>query len=74
MDQLLDVTAVRVKPDYRLELQFENGERRLFDMSPYMNKKPFIHLKNPGIVCVCFHRLRYSGLAGRHRYCTRNAV
>jgi hypothetical protein len=54
MDQLLDVTAVRVKPDYRLELQFENGERRLFDMSPYMNKKPFIHLKNPALFACAF--------------------
>ena len=45
MDQLLDVTAVRVKPDYHLELEFENGERRLFDMSSYMDKKPFIRLK-----------------------------
>lgn len=34
MDTLLDVVAVRVLPRFRLMLEFENGEQRLFDMSP----------------------------------------
>ncbi|EIC23681.1 DUF2442 domain-containing protein [Thiorhodovibrio frisius] len=54
MDQLLDVTAVRVKPNYRLELEFENGERRLFDMSSYMNKKPFVCLKDSPLFACAF--------------------
>ena len=45
MDALLDVVRVEAKPDYSLLLEFENGEKRLFDMSPYLNKKPFIELK-----------------------------
>jgi hypothetical protein len=45
MQELLDVLKVTVRPEYRLELEFENGERRLFDMSPYMDKKPFLKLK-----------------------------
>ena len=45
MYTLIDVTGVKAHPDYRLELEFENGERRLFDMSPYMDKKPFVKLK-----------------------------
>jgi hypothetical protein len=32
-------------PDYRLYLEFENGEKRVFDMSPYMDKRPFASLK-----------------------------
>lgn len=42
---LLDVIKVTAKPGYLLELEFENGECRLFDMSPIMNKKPFNRLK-----------------------------
>ena len=46
MESLLDVTKVVVRSGYNLELEFENGELRMFDMSPYMNKKPFIRLKD----------------------------
>ena len=46
MDTLLNVVSVKVHPGYLLELEFENGERRNFDMSPYMEKKPFNRLKN----------------------------
>ena len=46
LDTLLDVVSVKVHPGYRLELEFENGERRVFDMSRYMDKKPFNRLKD----------------------------
>ena len=38
----------RVKPveDYQLILTFSNGEMRLFDMKPYLNKGIFRELKN----------------------------
>jgi hypothetical protein len=45
METLLDVVKVVVKTEYILELEFENGERRLFDMSSLMDKKPFNRLK-----------------------------
>ena len=45
MSELLDVVKVRAKPGFLLELEFENGELRLFDMSPLMHKKPFGRLK-----------------------------
>ena len=45
MNELLDVVKVKAKSDYTLELEFENGERRLFDMAPIMDKKPFGRLK-----------------------------
>ena len=44
---LIDVTEVLVKPDYVLELRFENGERRCFDMAPYINQKPWLRIKDP---------------------------
>lgn len=46
MGILLDVINVEAKPDYSLHLEFENGEKRVFDMSPYMNKRPFTKLKD----------------------------
>lgn len=45
MDILLDVVRVEAKPDYTLVLEFENGEQRVFDMAPLMDKKPFVQLK-----------------------------
>ena len=46
MEVLLDVVRVEAKADYKLFLEFENGERRVFDMAPYMDKKPFTQLKD----------------------------
>jgi Protein of unknown function (DUF2442) len=45
MEVLLDVVNVKAEQDYKLLLEFENGERRVFDMAPYMDKKPFVQLK-----------------------------
>ena len=46
MELLLDVVTVKVLSGYRLALEFENGDHRVFDMSPYMDKKPFNRLKD----------------------------
>lgn len=43
---LLDVTHVTVKPDFTLFLEFENGERRRFDMAVYIDQKPWVRLKS----------------------------
>ena len=45
MNILLDVKNVKPTSDYQLHLEFENGEKRIFDMVPYMEKRPFIRLK-----------------------------
>lgn len=45
MEPLLDVVSVEAQTDYTLLLEFENGERRVFDMLPYLDKKPFVRLK-----------------------------
>jgi hypothetical protein len=45
MEALLDVVKVATGPGYQLLLEFENGEKRIFDMTPYMDKKPFLQLK-----------------------------
>lgn len=48
MTDLLDVVEVKACDGYTLELVFENGERRWFDMNPLLEKKPFSRLKETG--------------------------
>ncbi|PIV06580.1 MAG: DUF2442 domain-containing protein [Syntrophobacterales bacterium CG03_land_8_20_14_0_80_58_14] len=43
---LLDVVHVTVKPDFELLLEFENGERRRFNMFTYIDQKPWVRLKS----------------------------
>ncbi len=45
MQPLLDVISVAPQTDCTLLLTFENNERRIFDMVPYLEKKPFYRLK-----------------------------
>lgn len=44
MESLLDVVGVEARRDYTLLLEFENGERRWFDMNPFLTRKPFLPL------------------------------
>ena len=46
MGLLLDVINVQAQRGHQLVLQFENGELRRFDMSTYMDQKPWAKLKN----------------------------
>ncbi len=43
--------VVQVYPldDYRLEIEFENGEQRVFDVKPYLPRGIFIRLQNPAV-------------------------
>lgn len=40
------IKSVRAYHDYRLELVFENGECRIFDLAPYLERGVFTRLKN----------------------------
>jgi hypothetical protein len=42
------LSIIEVKPmsDYQLLLTFENSEKRIFDMKPYLNKGIFKELKD----------------------------
>ncbi len=52
MEALLDVVKVEVEPDYKLRLEFENGEKRVFDMSAYMDKRPFVRIKERSLFAL----------------------
>jgi len=43
---LLDVISVKTRDDYTLELVFENGEKRIFDMKLFFDRNPFVKLLN----------------------------
>jgi hypothetical protein len=49
MVDLLDVINVKAEANYHLILEFENGERRMFDMSRFMDEKPYNRIKNTSI-------------------------
>ncbi|MGH7453168.1 MAG: DUF2442 domain-containing protein [bacterium] len=40
------IKSVNALDDYQLALEFENGERRIFDMKPYLSRGIFVRLQN----------------------------
>jgi hypothetical protein len=46
---LLDVIAVQPRPDFQLDLEFQNGERRRFDMRPLLALKPWTSIASTAI-------------------------
>jgi len=62
----LAVTEVEPLEDYRLLLTFENGEIRIFDMKPYLEKGVFQELKDEKLfrtVRVSFDSIEWSNQA-----------
>ncbi|WP_422444850.1 DUF2442 domain-containing protein [Thermoanaerobacterium sp. DL9XJH110] len=62
------LSVIDVKPlqDYKLLLTFENGEKRVFDMKPYLDKGIFQELKDEKIfrsVRVSFDSIEWSNQA-----------
>jgi Protein of unknown function (DUF2442) len=49
---LLDVVRLKTTPDFRLELGFENGEQRRFDMRPLLTMRPWSRIATEQL----FHR------------------
>lgn len=45
---MITVSSVKTLPDFALELVFSSGERRHFDMRPYLHYPVFRRLANPG--------------------------
>lgn len=39
-------------PDYRLLLNFENGETRVFDAAPYLERGIFERIQHPGLFAL----------------------
>lgn len=43
------VEHVRPLDDYQLELTFQNGEQRIFDVRPYLQRGVFVRLQNRAV-------------------------
>jgi hypothetical protein len=43
------VKSLKIIDDHQLELTFENGERRIFDITPYLSRGVFTRLRNPAL-------------------------
>ncbi len=46
---LLDIITVRPQPEFQLDLEFQNGERRRFDMRPLLSMKPWNRVATPAL-------------------------
>ena len=59
---LLDIIAVVPRSVFQLDLEFENGERRRFDMRPLLAMKPWNRIASPAV----FDRVRVDYGTGRN--------
>lgn len=46
---LCDVVSAKPMPDFQIDLQYQNGERRLFDARPLLTMKPWNRIARPEI-------------------------
>ncbi len=46
---LCDVIKVNPKPDFQIDLEYENGELRRFDMRPLLQMKPWSRIAAPAL-------------------------
>ena len=46
---LIDVISVSPRPEFQLDLEFNNGERRRFDMRPLLAMKPWNRVATPAL-------------------------
>ena len=44
---LVDVVSVEALPDYRLSLEFSDGKRGIFDMTPYLSSGQYTKIATP---------------------------
>ena len=49
---LLDVISVQPRPEFQLDLEFQNGERRRFDVRPLLTMKPWNRIASPAVFAL----------------------
>ncbi len=49
MPMLFDVITVHPRPDFQLDLEFQNGERRRFDARPLLAIKPWPRIASSSV-------------------------
>ena len=59
----LSIKNVKPQDNYRLLLTFENGEQKVFDLSPFLNIGKFAELKDMALfnsVKICFDSIQWA--------------
>ena len=59
----LAVKSVKPLDEYKLLLKFENGEEKIFDMTPYLDIGKLSELKNKSLfdsVSICFDSIKWA--------------
>lgn len=51
---MIEVKSVETTDEFALLLTFNNGERRYFDMRPYLHYPVFHRLANPGFFSLAY--------------------
>lgn len=49
---LCDIVNVKAMPNFQVDLQYKNGERRLFDVRPLLGMKPWNRIARPEIFAL----------------------
>lgn len=57
----MDVISFQIKENYTIEIDYENGEKRIFDMKPFLKIKPWDKIKSEKLFNMVF--LQYGTLA-----------
>lgn len=53
---ILDVVSVKTKPNYQLEVGFENGETRIFNMGEHIEQQPWARIRSLGLFQAAYVR------------------
>jgi hypothetical protein len=59
------IKSVKPQEDYCLLLTFDNGEKRVFDLKPYLEKPVFRQLKKHSLIPNSKSGVRVGGVARR---------
>ncbi len=51
---LLDVVAVKTQADFKLDIEYINGEQRQFDMRPLLSVKPWRRVASPTLFAMAY--------------------
>ena len=46
---LVDIISIKICPEFHLDIEYKNGDRRIFDMRPLLSIKPWNRVANPAI-------------------------
>jgi hypothetical protein len=46
---MVDLISISIRPEFHLDLEYKNGEKRIFDMRPLLSMKPWNRVATPAL-------------------------